>query len=290
MENLKAIYVHLSPDKFKFSSDLKLSTFTFSDLPEYAKYSFAQSERYLQQKPILLTNENISESSHEKINELYLLCKQHFPSFFNDPFWLLTLIRLYAVYLYCEENSINKFLHLEYDNLIYSDLNVLEVLPPSIYFTRVGPYCSSAGFVFCNSLDHYKKFIERTKQLIMRGENFVKQFTPYDHLSEMIIIDLIYTHTKDLMDYLPILPEGVGSDNFNKLNVLFDGASYGQYLGGTNNGHSKGWTGRHHYIGAAIEDKKIDVIVDNVPYVVYNNMRIPIMNLHVHSKRLDLFK
>lgn len=287
MENLKAIYVHLSPDKFKFSSDLKLSNFTFSNLPNYAIHSFVQSEKYLQQKSILLTNENISEHSHEKINELYLLCKKHFPSFYSDPFWLLTLIRLYVVYLYCEENNINRFIHLEYDNLIYSDLSMLKILPPSIYFTRVGPYCSSAGFVFCNSLNHFKEFIEKIKQLIIKGENFVKQFTPYDHLSEMIIIDLIQTHTKNIVGYLPILPEGVGSDNFEKLNVLFDGASYGQYISGTNNGHSRGWTGRHHYIGAAIQDKKIDVIVDKVPYAVYNNTRIPIMNLHIHSKKLD---
>jgi hypothetical protein len=291
MENLKAIYAHLSPDKFSFSNELELSAYTFSDLPEYAKLSLAQSERFLGQESILLTNKNISEESHKKINEFYELCKQFFPSFYKDTFWLLTLIRLYVVYLYCEENNINEFIHLEYDNLIYSDLTVLKVLPPSIYFTRVGPYCSSAGFVYCNSLKSFQSFINKLKQLIARGEQVVRQFTAYPHLSEMIMLDLIYTHSTEIIKYLPILPEGVGSDNFNELNnlALFDGASYGQYLGGTNNGADKGWTGQHHYIGAAIDNKKIEVIFDKKPYCIFNGKKIDVHNLHIHSKNLKDF-
>jgi hypothetical protein len=289
MENLKAIYAHLSPDKFSFSNELELSKYTFSDLPEYAKLSLAQSEKFLGQKSILLTNENISEESHKKLNDFYELCKQYFPSFYRDTFWLLTLIRLYVVYLYCEENNINEFIHLEYDNLIYSDLKILKKLPSSIYFTRVGPYCSSAGFVYCNNLQSFAKFINKLKQLITKGEQVVRQFTPYPHLSEMIMLDLIYTHSKDTINYLPVLPEGIGSDNFNTLDVLFDGASYGQYLGGTNNGDKSGWTGKHHYIGSSIEDKKIEVFFDKVPYCIYNGKKINIYNLHIHSKNLKNF-
>jgi hypothetical protein len=107
----------------------------------------------------------------------------------------------------------------------------------------------------------------------------------------MIMIDLIYTHSKDIINYLPILPEGLGSDNFNELKelALFDGASYGQYLGGTNNGNEKGWTGRHHYVGTSIEDKKIEVIFDKKPYCIFKGKRINIHNLHIHSKNLKDF-
>jgi hypothetical protein len=289
MENLKVIYAHLSPDKFSFSNELELSKYTFSELPEYANISLQQCELFLGNEPILLTNENISIDNHKKIHEFYELCKKYFPSFYKDPFWLLTLIRLYAVYLYCVDNKINEFVHTEYDNLLYSDFKILKKLPQSIYFTRVGPYCSSAGFVYCNSLDSFSNFIKKLKQLITKGEHIVRQFTKYDHLSEMILIDLIYDHSKNIIDYLPILPEGVGSDNFAKLGVLFDGASYGQYLGGTNNGAGPGWTGDHHYAGKAIQSKKIKVLVDTVPYVLYNNKLIPILNLHIHSKNLHNF-
>lgn len=286
---MKSIYVHLSPDKFSFSKELNHSNYTYSCVPDYAKYSFEQTKRYLKDEPILLTNQNTVEEFADEISSFYELCKEGFPSFYKDPFWLTTLLRLYIVYLYASKNKIEEFIHLEYDNLIYSDLKILQALPKSIYFTRVGPYCSSAGFVYCNSLEHLAKFINRLEQLLKKGEKGVRIFTQYDHLSEMILLDLIQTHTKDVMDYLPILPTGIGSDNFDTLQVLFDGASYGQYLGGTNNGHNKGWYGLHQYVGQSIHNKTLQIKFDKQPYVLFEGRQIPILNLHVHSKKLKDF-
>jgi len=286
---MKTIYTHLSPNKFSFFKELNHSNYTYSDIPEFAQISFQQSKKFLKDDPILLTNDTVDEYFKKEVEDFFQLCKNGFPSFYKDPFWLTTLLRLYVVYLYCEKNNINEFIHLEYDNLIYSDLKELKLLPPSIYFTRVGLYCSSAGFVYCNSLSNFKQFIDKLKSLFIKGEQFVKKFTQYDHLSEMILIDLIYTHAKYNIDYLPILPFGTGSDNFDKIQVLFDGASYGQYLGGTNNGNNKGWYGQHHYIGQQIYNKNINVIFENKPYVLYHNKKIPILNLHIHSKNLQQF-
>jgi hypothetical protein len=283
---MKSIYVHLNPTTLPFSKELDFSKYTFNDIPDYAFTSFNQSKKFLSEDPIIITNKDLDEFN-EGILSFYNICKISFPSFYKDTFWLLTLLRLYIVYLYAKKYNINEFIHLEYDNLIYSNLKELKNLLPSLYFTRVGPFCSSAGFVYCNSIEHFTKFINKLLQLIGKGEQTVRKFTQYDHLSEMIMIDLIHDNTKDVIDYLPILPMGKGSDNFDRLGVLFDGASYGQYLGGTNNGDSKGWTGRHHYVGAAIQDKNIEVTFDKIPFIIYNNKRIPILNLHVHSKKLN---
>jgi hypothetical protein len=284
-----SIYTHLSPNKFSFFSELEHSNYTFSDIPEYAIESFKQTEKHLKTPPIILTNTDIDKNFKKEIDEFYQLCKNGFPSFYKDPFWLTTLLRLYVVFLYCEKHNINEFIHLEYDNLIYSDLKELTHLPQSLYFTRVGPFCSSAGFVFCNSLEHFRKFIDKVKSLFIKGEETVKKFTQYGHLSEMILIDLIYTHTKEVIDYLPILPFSPGNDNFDKLNVLFDGASYEQYLGGTNNGHNKGWHGLHHYVGQEISRNSIQIIFEDKPYIFFNSKKIPILNLHIHSKKLKNF-
>ena len=282
---MQSIYVHLDPTKFDFSNELTFSDYTFNKIPDYAHVSFKQTKHFLNEEPIILTNDNITEFSSD-INHFFIKCKNGFPSFYKDTFWLLTLLRLYVVFLYAKKNNINEFIHLEYDNLIYNDLTILKCLPPSTYFTRVGPYCSSAGFMYCNSIEHFSKFIEKVEQIICKGEKHARQFTAYDHLSEMILIDLIYENTKNIIDYLPILPFGKGSDNFDLLGILFDGASYGQYIGGTNNGDGKGWTGRHHYTGCAIQDNNIQVIFDKVPSIVFNNKKIPIANLHIHSKKL----
>lgn len=288
---MKSIYVHLRPDEFSFSSELKHSNYVYADTPNYAFTSINQTEKFLKEKAVLLTNNEVNNLFETEVKEFFNLCKENFPSFYKDPFWFLTLARLYVVYLYCKKENILEFIHLEYDNLIYSDLQELKKLPPSLYFTRVGPYCSSAGFVYCNSLKHFEKFINKLTQLVKKGENVVKKFTQYDHLSEMIMIDLIHSHTTDTIEYLPILPFGVGSDNFDKLNVLFDGASYGQYLGGTNNGHEKGWYGTHQYVGREIANRTINVIFENEkPFVVFDDKSIPILNLHIHSKKLNQFE
>jgi hypothetical protein len=286
---MKAIYVHLNPNDFSFSSELNASNYTYTDIPEFAQVSIQQSEKFLKEKSIVITNDDIKNQFESEINFFFEKCKKDFPAFYKDPFWLTTLLRLYVVYLYCKHNQINEFIHLEYDNLIYSDLKELKQLPPSLYFTRVGPCCSSAGFVYCNSLTNYEQFIKRLESLFDKGQNTVRSFTQYDHLSEMILIDLIYTHTKGVIDYLPILPENIGNDNFDKLNVLFDGASYGQYLGGTNNGNDKKWYGQHHYIGQQIASNTIQIIFEDKPYVIFGNKKIPILNLHIHSKKLKKF-
>lgn len=285
---MNSIYTHLSPDKFSFAKELSYSNYTFSKIPDYAEHSFKQTEFYLKEPPFVVTNEYI-DIFYDEINDFYNLCKIGFPSFYKDTFWLMTLIRLYITFLYAKKNNIEEFLHLEYDNLIYSDLTLLKQLPKSVYFTRVGPFCSSAGFVYCNSLLHFEKFIYKIQSLLKKGEKNVRLFTQYDHLSEMIFIDLIQTHSQGIIDYLPILPFGIGDDNFAKLQVLFDGASYGQYLGGTNNGDKEGYYGLHHYIGQQIHNKKIDIFFDKVPFVKVSNNNIPILNLHIHSKNLKKF-
>lgn len=286
---MKSIYTHLSPDKFSFSKELNNSNYTSSILPDYAKLSIKQTKDFLKEEPIILTNESIKDEFAEEVNNFFELCKKGFPSFYKDSFWLTTLIRLYVIFLYCKKNNISEFVHLEYDNLIYSDLKNLRKLQPSTYFTRVGPYCSSAGFVYCNCLSSYSLFIQKIKTLLEKGENITKKFTQYDHLSEMILIDLIHTHTKNVIDYLPILPFEPGNDNFDTLQVVFDGASYGQYLGGTNNGDNKGWYGLHHYIGKEIHNNTIKIVFDQEPFIIFNDKKIPIMNLHIHSKKLENF-
>jgi len=69
--------------------------------------------------------------------------------------------------------------------------------------------------------------------------------------------------------------------------MLFDPGSYGQFLGGTNNGHGPGFTDSEHFIGDHINQGKIKKVefVDGCPFVD----GIKLFNLHVHSKNLELF-
>ena len=273
---MNSIYVHLNPKTLSFSKDLKDSDYVYTDLPEFANISINQTKKYLGVNPIIITNDTINEYFKDEVDQFFNICKSGFPSFANDPFWLTTLLRLYVVFLYSKKFNLTEFIHLEYDNLIYSELKQLKKLKPGLYFTRVGPFCSSAGFVYCNSLEKFEQFIDRLTKLFKKGEKTVSQFTQYDHLSEMILIDLIHNHTAGIVEYLPILPLAPGNDNYDEIEAVFDCASYGQYLGGTNNGNGKGWYGQHHYIGQQISNKSIEVLFDKTPYIIYNNKKIPI--------------
>lgn len=286
MANMKLIYVHLNLNDFDFSDELKSSNFVYST-PEYLQTSIDQSKKMLNINDIVvLTNTDIKKYN-DSINEFYELCKQNMPDLYNDPFWLLTLLRLIVLNLYVTDNKIEKFIHMECDNLIYDDMQCLAKLPNGIYFTRVGSIYSSAGFVYCNSLRKINDFDKNIRKLIKKGQNTISKITGDSYISEMIMINLMSRGTKDVVSYLPIQPE---DDFYDDLQLLFDGASYGQYIGGTNNGQPPGWAGNHHYIGALINSGQIKVMFDydnKIPVVEKNNKQYKIGNLHIHSKQLS---
>jgi hypothetical protein len=174
---------------------------------------------------------------------------------------------------------------MEYDNIIYDDPKILYELNIGTYFTQVGPECGSAGFMFVKDLSTYKQFVESLIGLLTLGEALVKNYTSYDFLSEMILIDII--NRVGGCNYLPLFP----SDKyFDDLGFVFDGASYGQYLGGTNNGHSRGWFGLHHWVGQKLNNNQLTINYDVIPYIsIGEAMHVPIFNLHIHSKQLQNF-
>jgi hypothetical protein len=90
--------------------------------------------------------------------------------------------------------------------------------------------------------------------------------------------------------YLPILPFDFPEDGFERLGVVFDGASYGQFLGGTQDPSSVGfYAPHHHFIGHNIGNNKINVKFDRYPKVLYDDKEYKILNLHIHSKKLENF-
>lgn len=289
---MQYIYTHLNPQNLSFSNEFTSVEWTFTDLPPYAQTSIEQIKKYSGIDPVVVDNNWINTNASQEFLDFFILCKNNMPSLYRDAFWFITLARLYGLFLYCKKNNIQKFIHLEYDNLVYSDFKNLELLKPGIYFTKVGPKFGSAGFVFCNDLQYFEEFILRVQQLLLKGQSTLSQVSQESFISEMVLINLIGEHTQGVIDFLPILPFGPGSNNFDILKTVYDCASYGQYIGGTNNGHAPGWAGEHHYIGEQIINKNIEIFFDqNVkqPFLKYNNDVIPVGNLHVHSKKLNLF-
>jgi hypothetical protein len=233
-------------------------------------------------EPVIITDEVVRNDLSEQVMEFFILCKIGFPDFYNDPFWFLTLLRLFVVGEYAKLYNKHEFIHLEYDNLIYMRDSVFKQLPENCYFTKVGPECGSAGIMYCNSLSSIERLVNSIKSLLKKGQYIIKNFVSYDFLSEMIMIDLLVKGNK--AEYLPLLPT---DKYFDLTDCVFDGASYGQYIGGTNNGHSPGWYGLNHYVGRMLQQNKIQIeFRGKHPFIKINNKIINIFNLHIHSKQL----
>jgi len=283
METVTPIYIHIDPINLLFFNELDLSNFTFTDIPEYTYVSIEQTKKITGADSVLLTNKDFI-IFNDQIQEFFNICKSGFPSFYKDSFWLLTFLRLYIVFLYVTHNNINKFVHLENDNLIYDNFNVFKKLPSGCYFTKVGPQCGSSGLMYCNDIQKFNKVINKMLLLIKKGEHVVRSYTSYDFLSEMILIDLLVQ--ANIADYLPLFPD---DKYFDLTNAVFDGASYGQYIGGTNNGHGPGWYGPNHYVGQKLHNNNnnINISFNNKnPSINYGNQQVSIYNLHIHSKNL----
>ena len=191
-----------------------------------------------------------------------------------ELFWHRTAERIYYLQAYINEHDLKNVFHFENDVLIYYGLDLVPasdtmmVLPMSI---------NKATFAFAyipnrqtiNSLCCYFNWL-----LSRYGEEALSRHLR-DHVSEMSLLHIALQ--EELVKPLPILP--YDSD------VVFDPASYGQFLSGTNNGHGAGFVDKEHFIGREIEKNHLNITFYGKPFV--NDAKI--FNLHIHSKNLKEF-
>ena len=103
-------------------------------------------------------------------------------------------------------------------------------------------------------------------------------------MNEMAALNIAYKLNPEYFNLLPILP------NENST-ILFDPASYGQFLGGVDKKiFSKKYSTKNHYVGKFIQEKKLIPKFDNTgPHVLFKQQRYELSNLHIHKKNLQKF-
>lgn len=190
-------------------------------------------------------------------------------------FWQKTAERIYYLQDYIRQFNLKDVIHFENDVLIYDKL---EAIKTNDYMMAIPMSANKSTFAFCyipssaaiTSLCSYFNWL-----LSHYGES---QLTSYmrDHISEMSMLNLAMS--ENLVQPFPIIPTQGQS-------LVFDPGSYGQFLGGTNNGHKSGFTDPEHFIGKLIAENELQVRFENMPYV--NDTKI--FNLHIHSKNLQRF-
>jgi hypothetical protein len=217
-------------------------------------------------------------------------------------FWKYTTERFFYLNYVIQKYHLEDIIHLENDNMVYFDLN--ELLPIFHKYYQIGA-----------TLDNDNRCIPGI--MYIKNEIFSQQIVDFivDNINtygnDMILIAQIRQKT-DFVQHLPIIdsnysyplisPEGHSgnykTDYYNhcdEFQSIFDGAAIGQYLGGVDPkniaGDSRGFINE----SCVVNYSKVLIIWERdmqnrrIPYVLSNNTKYRINNLHIHCKNLDLF-
>jgi hypothetical protein len=285
MTNLNILYIHLNAK----------GAYVYDTIPDFAEVSVRQSRKF-HDGPIFFLSMHKADW-FDKYNVTWLDLKH--PQWNYDliwewthtlkpdegVFWHMTMMRMALIDVFvdtCSKVSEKEHidsthtLYLEYDNLIYQNTDVLaDFCYDKVMYSFVSMTEASPGIMIFPHTDTSSFFFDE-----FVGECHKQKS---GRITDMTVLralgDSLHVNELDQVDSYG----GV---------LWFDGASYGQYFGGTNNGHPKGFIDPNHYVGKWITNRHIfpHMGADNYPYVIYQNKFIPLFNLHIHSKKLKDFE
>jgi hypothetical protein len=239
----------------------------------------------------------------EKYSSLKLLDNKNniFNSFPTKDFWILTFARFYIIEEYLKTiNSDVEFFFFENDILIYQSLskikNILKNLTGDIFVTTLDDQRVTTGLTYFKNKNIFKQLVSDMDDILHDKEKIKDIRENYSECcpSEMTFLRKVKKE-KDYIKDFPLLPF---SNNFNEFNMLFDPAPYGQFFGGDNKGrpyHQCGDNILKTYIGKEIINNNIKISLEcdsegfKRPFCWYDGKKIPICNLHIHSKELYKF-
>lgn len=215
---------------------------------------------------------------------------------FLDNFWNVTMARFIMLDILMQRKNLSDVIHIENDVLIYNNpesmlFNFKRVAGDKVLLTPVGENYASGAYLFVNNVSSLRRLNELFIKYLSKGRSFLKKIIGTPDITEMMLLSYFYKHFDNIIGYLPIVPVGKGSSYFRIFGSLFDGASAGQFIGGTRS-DGPGWTGQHHWLGRDIQNDKY-----SFEWKISGGMRIPFMvdskkklyrmnNLHIHCKDL----
>jgi len=281
--------------------------YTYNTLPEYYldtinfnKKNFGKTYLIVTEKQKSLVAQKISadinlvaiETLHS--SHLYKSFQQAFQAqwlhYTKDVFLYHAFLRVLYYCLFVYEFNLENTIHAEADNLIFQD----NIEPFNTVF-QSGEFGfsnekipnSAPAIIFLKDKSAAENLLNLHIKLLNRGENGIRHACgiPFNYITDMNFLFFISQYKKNYK-MLPCLPCGDQSENFDKFNMVFDPTSYGQYLGGTNNGHCSGFIDPEHYVGRELLANNIKIkFIENKPYVDYNDCNVPLFNLHIQNKK-----
>jgi hypothetical protein len=165
--------------------------------------------------------------------------------------------------------------------LVYYSSNNLIDLEDENYLTQHKTTEYTFGFSVFKNLDKFNNLVENLYNLILIGEQNVRQL-----LGETHEMRLLGHCGANLITPLPGHPKLTTPFN----NFIFDPSSYGQFIDGTPAGHPPGFIDKSQLIGSVFDLEQPTIYFqDKKPILIYKEKDYKIFNLHMHSKKLQKY-
>ena len=227
----------------------------------------------------------------------------------NRQLFQTSAYRLFYLEKFLKKYNIENVIHFDNDVMLYSNLQKYKDIFAQFDFLITSHFKEEYVFGFSYIKSH--KSLTTINQEVARLGNLstkkLKALIHHDTPHEMRLLSYINKkYNNKLIDLLSGVPTGEGSDNFELFNACFDPSTYGKHIAGSHEfgPHNKqfvkttDWEGTeaHHIIGKEIIDGKLQIDFKNKgwrhvsdPYITHGNKEHELINLHIHTKRLEDF-
>jgi hypothetical protein len=201
-----------------------------------------------------------------------------------NPLWRRSIFRIFLVRDAIRHLSLDECYHFDSDVLMFQSSSLFSKLIDNfdgLSITYHNEFEVVFGFSRFSCLEKIDEICSILLEIVF-DSNKQQEYSSGGMANEMRLLYGIMTRRPDLIKLLNILP--------NETGIIFDPSSYGQYFGGTHQGHPPGFSHHTHIIGREIQSGKLlPIMKDKKPYVVFEGKEYPIVNLHIHSKNTKGF-
>lgn len=216
---------------------------------------------------------------------------QQLSQFGMNNFWRYACERFYAIESIMETLGIDNALHIENDNLIYGEPDtefLKDYCKDGIGLTRITDKLLSAGIMYIGSRNKLKQMNGVINFIIQLRPDLLNSLYGESMINEMFLLHICSLMRKDTIHLLPMVP-GIYCSEY-----IYDCASWGQYVGGTNQFPDVSYHESNHIVGEMIGAGTIDLVFKKgekgkIPIAInkIDNLENPLFNLHIHSKKLS---
>ncbi len=220
-----------------------------------------------------------------------------------NGYWLYTTERFFYLDECITAKQLSDVIHLENDIMVYANFDQFLPIFKKDYSGMIGATFENdgrccAGLLYIANYEPMNRLIEHFADQAHFSEVDMHMIGSFKQLYKKRWIDYLPTIPPEYIFHSPSLhstePESY-SNHFEEFASVFDAAALGIYLGGIDphfhveSGPGKDWP--HSLMAPSDFEFLWEADSENrlIPYMIYQGRKIPINNLHITSKKLNLF-